>query len=214
MLAQAVGLEDCDLRDHEQLVVQLLHRPGLGRHGCQYERQRHACEPAGEIDQPAQGCEIRQVCVVHGQQHGSCVGQIHREPVEPMQRRKRRLGVAFGVGHKEDGPCKRRRAVEQGFTLICGRGHHYWLQELPDDPERQLALELAPPRRQNAQVPRRRSGGREQARLADPRRPFEDHGPARARSGAGEQALYRLELELALNERSQLHSHHTILERS
>ena len=115
MLAQAAGLEDCDLRDHEQLVVQLLHRPGLGRPGRQYERQRHARQPAGEIDQPAQGCEIRQVCVVHGQQHGLCVGQIDREPVEPVQRRKRRLGVAFGVGHKEDGPCKRRRAVAAGL---------------------------------------------------------------------------------------------------
>ena len=95
LLAQPAGLEDRDLGDHEQLVEQLLHRAGLGRPGRQHERQRHARQPAGEIDQPAQGGDIRPVCVVHGQQHGLCVGQIDREPVEPVQRGKRRLGAGF-----------------------------------------------------------------------------------------------------------------------
>ena len=84
------GLEDCDLRDHEQLVVQLLHGAGLGRHCREYERQRYACQPAGEIDQPAQGCDVRPVRVVDGHQHRLCVGQIDGQPVEPMQRRERR----------------------------------------------------------------------------------------------------------------------------
>ena len=179
LLAQPARLKDCDLGDDEQLVEQLLHRAGLGRPCRQHERQRHARQPAGEIDQPAQRGDIRPVRVVHGHQQRLCVGQIDREPVEPVQSGKRRLGAGFRVGRKEDGLCQRRRPGQQGFTLLRVAGHHHWFQQLPDDPERQLALQLAAPRRQNAQFCRRRGpSGREQTRFADPRRPFEDHSPA------------------------------------
>ena len=46
-------LEDCDLRDYEQLVVQLLHGTGIRRPCREHERQRYARQPPGEIDQPA-----------------------------------------------------------------------------------------------------------------------------------------------------------------
>jgi hypothetical protein len=130
-----------------------------------------------------------------------------------VQGRERRLTPGFRIGLKEDGLSERCRPRQQDFTLGWAGGYHR-LQQLPDDPERQLSLQLASARRQNAQIrcccdP----SGREQTRFADPRRPFQDDSPARARSGTGEQPLHHLELELPLYERSQLHSHDTILER-
>ena len=114
--------------------------------------------------------------VVDGHQQRLRVGQIDREPVEPVQSGKRRLGAGSRVGRKKDGLCQRRRPGEQRFTLLRVAGHDRGFQQLPDDPERQLTLQLAAPRRQNAQFsPGRGPTGREQTRFADPRRPFEDH---------------------------------------
>ena len=62
-------LEDCDLGDHEQLVVQLLHGSGIRRPGREHERERYARQPPGEIDQPPQGCVVGPVRVVDGDQH-------------------------------------------------------------------------------------------------------------------------------------------------
>ena len=53
LLAEPARLEDCDLRDYEQLVVQLLHGTGIRRPCREHERQRYARQPPGEIDQPA-----------------------------------------------------------------------------------------------------------------------------------------------------------------
>ena len=179
LVAQPARLKDCDLGDDEQLVEQLLHRAGLGRPGREHERQRHARQPAGEIDQPAQRSDIRPVRVVHRHQQRLRVGQIDHQPVEPVQSGKRRLGAGFRIGRKKDRLRQRRRPGQQGFTLLRGTGHHHRFQQLPDDPERQLALQLTAPRRQNAHLGRRRGpSGREQTRFADPRRPFEDHSPA------------------------------------
>ena len=103
LLAQSARLKDHDLGNDEQLVVQLLHRPGLGGSCRQQERHRYALEPASEIDQPAQRGDIRPVRVVHGHQQRLCVGQIDREPVEPVQSGKGRLCVGFQIGREEDG---------------------------------------------------------------------------------------------------------------
>jgi hypothetical protein len=90
------------------------------------------------------------VRVVHGHQQRLCVGQIDREPVEPVQSGKGRLAAGFRIGRKEDRPCQRRRPSQQGFALLRVAGHHRRFQQLPDDSERQLALQLAAPRRENA----------------------------------------------------------------
>ena len=146
LLAQPARVKDCDLGNHEQLVEQLLHGAGLSRPCRQHERELDAGQPASEIDQPAQGGDIRQVCVVDGHQHGLRVGQIDGQPVEPVQSRKRWLGASFRVSRKQDRPCKCCRPGEQGFTLVRVAGRHHWLQQLPDDPERQLTLQLTPAR--------------------------------------------------------------------
>jgi hypothetical protein len=57
-----------------------------------------------------------------------------------MQSGKGRLGAGFRVGRKKDRPRQRRRPRQQGFTLLRVTGHHHWIQQLPDDPERQLAF--------------------------------------------------------------------------
>ena len=161
---------------------------GLGRPCRQHERQRHARQPAGEIDQPAQRGDIRPVRVVDGHQQRLCVGQIDGEPVEPVQGGKRRLGAGFRVGRKQDRLRQRRRPGQQGFTLLRVAGRHHRLQQLPDDPERQLALQLAAPRRQNAQLwspprsesPRADSICRSPPALRRPQPRLSPHGRRRA----------------------------------
>ena len=57
-----------------------------------------------------------------------------------MQSGKRRLGAGLRISRKEDRPCQRRRPGQEGFTLLRGDDHDHRFQQLPDDPERQLAL--------------------------------------------------------------------------
>src|SRR5262249_38698385 len=87
-------------------------------------------------------------------------------------------------------------------------------EQLADDPEGEVTLELPTPRGQDAQVrPCCGPSGSEQARFADPRRPFEEQSTTRTGASAGKQAFDRFELELALDERSHLHTHESILGR-
>ncbi len=213
LLAQPARLKDRHLGDDEQLVEQLLHTAGPGRPGREHKCQRHAFQPAGEIDQPAQRSHIRRVHIVHRHQQRLCVGQIDRQPVQPVQNRKRRLGAGLRISRKKDRLRQRRRPGQQGCTLLRVARHYHGFQQLPDDPERQLPLQLTAPRRQDAHLGRRRGpSGREQARFTDPGRPFEDHRPARARAGTGEQPPHRFKLDVTLHQRSQRHPHQAILE--
>ena len=86
------------------------------------------------------------MCIVDDHQHGLRVGQIDGQPVEPVQSGKRWLGAAFRVSRKQNRPCKCCRPGQQCSTLLRVGGRHHRLEQLPHDPERQLAFQLTPSR--------------------------------------------------------------------
>jgi hypothetical protein len=125
LLAQPARLEDRHPGDDEQLVEQLLHTAGLSRPGREHKRQRHAFQTAGEIDQPAQRSDIRPVRVVHRHQQRLCVGQIDRQPVQPVQNRKRQLGAGLRISRKKNRLRQRRCPGQQGCTPLRVARHHH-----------------------------------------------------------------------------------------
>ena len=123
--------------------MQLLHGSGIRRPCREHERQRYARQPPGEIDQPAQGCDVGPVRIVDGHQHRLCAGQVDGQPVEPVQGRERRLAPGFRIGLGEDGLSQRCRPRQQDFTLG-------WVGSSPPAPAaagRSRTATLAPARR-------------------------------------------------------------------
>ena len=77
---------------------------------------------------------------------GRRAGGVGREPVEAVQHRERRLAGRGRLGEPRLAEERRReagRAGEQLRALLRGRGREQRLEELADDPEGELALELA-----------------------------------------------------------------------
>ena len=141
----------------------------LGRAGGGDQADREAVEALREVGEPAQRGEVGPVDVVDEHEQRPLLGEVGRQPVQPVQRRAGVLLAAHAAQHR---PRQRRRTREVLFA-------HHRLEQLPHDREREVALELGPARAQHAPAVRQRPRRPEQPRLADPGRPF-DQQPATA----------------------------------
>ena len=178
----------CD-RDDSLLAIgreQLASRVGLARPLRDEQREPNAVEPAREVDQPAQRRRVTPLRIIDDHHERRRVGQVARQPIQ-------------AVLHSEpvaDGPAIRRetddrrgvtRRPRQKRSAIDLTGHgHPPLEELPDNPEPELALQRRGPGAQHGE-PVCRSLRRdlvEQRGFADTRLALDEGGgaPASTRS--------------------------------
>ncbi len=136
----------------------------------------HTLQPREHIGERAQRRRVGPVQVVDREEQRLLPGQPGEQPVQPVQH-----GEAGGARRRvERRPRRRRVRLEHRRGQRGGAGEElrreHRLQQLPDDAERQLALELAGPRDEHARAvgPRGRGGDLEQTGLADPGGAF-DH---------------------------------------
>ena len=158
--AEQRGPDDLGLAAHREQRG-AARRP-LERAERQDQAQRQPSDPRCEVGEPAQRRLIRPVSVVDGHQHRSSGREVRGRPVEGMHDGERRVG--------------RSRAGEQ----VSAASRERALEQLSDDPEREVGLHLRPPGVQHllsrrAGPPTRRL---EQRRLADPRPALDRHHPA------------------------------------
>jgi hypothetical protein len=92
-------------------------------------------------------------------------------------RDRRRSNYPLGQARKAEQPCRHPgRPVQEGSTLSFRRPRQHRLDQLANHPEGEFALQLGPARPQHPEALALSSiaAGRQQCRLADPRRPFDD----------------------------------------
>ena len=147
--------------------------------------------------------------VVDAEHHELVGGEVRAQPVEAVQdgerrvgRRRRRLALLQRAGQAEHAGGQPRRALQQVVALGGRRLVEHRLEELAHDAEGEVALELGAAGAQDARraVLRGAPGGGEHGRLADARRPLDDHAAARSRARRRDRRVDAAELSLALEE--------------
>jgi hypothetical protein len=143
------------------------------------------------------------VQVVHRQQKWPPRGDVRRQPVEPVQRRQRRVRGrrSCELGGVEDGRGERRRVGEQLGSLLRGQPGKKRLEQLSHDPVGERALELGAARAQDLhpRLPGSRLPLHDQGRLADSRRSL-DHQQPLAADGRPDRGVDRRQLRVALEQ--------------
>ena len=183
-----------DLRDQRGIRA----RVGAAERGA--HQRGHVLEPAREVGEEAQRRPVAPVQVVHRQQHRPVRGHVRGQPVEAVERREGGVGdhpVGARVRGLEDRPRGRGGAGQPALaSLPVGERR---LEELPHDPERELALELAATRGEHPHVVllRRPPKLREQPALTDARRTLHQREPAAPARGVLEHGTERLELAVS-----------------
>ena len=189
---QQMGLLDLGLgpRGDEQRDPQLLQ----ARHQEGEEAQRGSVGPVGVVD------------AEHDRLGG---GQVGAQPVEAVQDREGRIGRGGGrlallqrTGKPEHAGGEPRRPLQQVVALGGARLVEQRLEELAHHAEGEVALELGAARAQEARRPVLGGdpGGREDGRLADPGRSFDDHAAPRSPARRGDRRVDAPKLALALEE--------------
>jgi hypothetical protein len=178
------------------LGEQLRVRARVGRAHARRDEHRRAFEPGGEIRDEAQRRPVAPLQVVDRDQHRPLVGQVERGPVQAVQDRERALGVA--LGRPEHALGGRRRAGQQTAALVGVARER--LEQLAHRAERELALELAAAGGEHGHPVGALARRRQQAALADPRRPLDQHHRAARVARPVEQPLERRDLALALEQ--------------
>ncbi len=170
----------------------------LVRTQCRDERDVRAVEARRQVGEPAQRRLVGPVRVVDGQQQGGLVGEVDRQPVEPMQDGEAGvlLPAARVVAFKErdDGS---RRAGEQRVSFGCAGVGAATFEELARDAEGKAAFEIgaAGPQHDALLSPRDRAGGVQDRGLADTRAAFDQRD-----SAAADRGLDRRQLGIAFDE--------------
>ena len=145
-----------------------------GRLGAQHDRHPELGHPAREVgDRPQRG-RVRDVRVVHDQQHRPGVGEVRGEPVEAVQGA---AGVGVAVRVAGRGAARRGRGPggDHGGGEAGGAGEqpgpagHERLEQAADHAEREVALEAGGAGREDghAEGGGALAGGVEQPGLAD-----------------------------------------------
>ena len=150
--------------------------------------------------------------VIHHEHHRRGLREVRHEPVDPVQRGEaalrgggRRIAQAAPEGEHPLGRSGGPR--EQVRTLGWCRGGHHRLEQLPDHPERQAALQLAAARPQHSEPARgrvRASGGQQRA-LAVSGRALDHDQDTATRAGPDARRAKRVQLRPAF---VQMHSAH------
>ena len=134
-----------------EAVEQLLLGTRLG--GARSDRQQHrqVLDPAGERVEEAQARRVGPVRVVDDHQQRLLGGEVRAQPVEPVERRVGRV-VAFGHGGAEHRLGQRGRARQQRRAALGVGSVQLPLEQLADDPEREVALQRGARRAQHPQT--------------------------------------------------------------
>ena len=166
-----------------------------------------------EVEKPAQRGLVGPVQVVDDQQRGLVEGEVGGDPVEAMQHRERRLR---SLSHHVCRSRREQRRTELGGTCqqlgaeIRRRRGERRLEQLPHDPERELALELSASRGQHLELPRVGELPRcaQQPRLADPGGPLDDDQTTLTGAGRIEHRRQCGDLRLTLEHENRLSTSH------
>ena len=184
----------------EQLAV------GARLVGAQRQHQQHgeALEPRRQVDEKAQAGGVGPVSVVHLEDERPPRRQVRDEPVEAVGHgeggvaARRALAASLQAQH---GSSERRRVSEHFRPLGLAELHGRPLEQLADDPVREVALELASAGPEGLQpaLTRALAGGLQQQALADSGAPPHHHEGALLGRGALYGEGQALELGLALD---------------
>lgn len=168
-----------------------------------HERDRDRSHAPSQIGEKPQRRLVRPVGIVNGQQQGAALCQVRRKPVQPVQDSLgRRIKARRDV---EDGALRKTRRTGEKMIAI-GFVAHSLLEALAHEAHRILTLQRASAPVQDGHPGRRGafSDARQQARLADPRRSFDQRGRARPRPRRVQHRVEARELVIALHERERL----------
>ena len=176
---------------------------GLARSGRatgRQERDRKPVDPAGEIREPAPRRRVAPVQVVGHQQDGPFLGDGGEQPVEAVDHR-RAVGLAL-ARVAEDRAGRTRGARQPALPGRCRGLAQHGVEQLPHEPEAELALDLAAAPAQDA-VPGRELRARfQQCRLADAGGPLEQQRAAIAARSTFQQARQLGQLGVAIDQRT------------
>jgi polyisoprenoid-binding protein YceI len=131
------------------------------------------------------------------------VGEVGRQPVQPVQTAERHVRGVVRDGAKLERLARQlRRAREQPRVTARLVASQLGLEQLLDDPEREVALELGPDRREYAHAGARGVGAKraQQRRLTLPRRRLHDHDAAAAVARRRDRIAQERHLAVALDE--------------
>jgi hypothetical protein len=179
--------------------------PQLARAGADEEGDRQLLEPGDQERERPEGGRVGPLRVIDENAHRARGGEVRGEPVEPVKDPEQRVDFERRrtVAAEEQGRGRPRRPVQETRPGLVGRLGENRLEQLPHDPEGELALELRAARTKHAHAlglcffPR----GRQHGRLADPRWAFDDDESAAAGPRLCESARYSSKLRLPLEER-------------
>ena len=176
--------------------------PGRARAHRRDHQHPEAVEAAREVGQVPQRRLVAPVQVVDREDERPGLRSVHGQPVEPVQ------GAVRGLGGRQ--PTRLSDVEHRGRELRCAveqlrarcpsqRG----FEQLADDPERVVLLELAGPRPEGPHPGHLGAllDRREQPRLADPGRPFQDQQATAPGASVVEQRVDRGKCLVALLQR-------------
>ncbi len=161
------------------------------------ERDGDAVEPVRDVGDHAERGAVGPVAVVDEQGERAVGGEVGGQPIERVADGER----VVGEGRALEAEHRRRLARRPGERVACGLASDL-LEQLSDDPERELALELRATgaQRQQPGVERRRPGRLQQRRLPDAGRAIDHHQAARALRRLLHRAADGLELGVTLEQ--------------
>ena len=114
------------------------------------DEHRQALEPAHEVAEPAQRRLVGPLEVVHENEQRAVGGDVRGQPVQPVKQRERRVDgpepLRRGCPFLEELVGDRGRPSESLAPLLGRDRRQAGLEQLTDDPVREVVLELASPR--------------------------------------------------------------------
>ena len=133
-------------RHAQRITPDLIQGRGIGPlGGPQRPHQEHGqpLQPPHQVGQKAQRGRVGPVQVIDSDRQRALAGSIDGQPIQSVQRRERHVvRDVRGPGNRERKHLSHRgrRPGEQRLP----RPYHHRLEQLANDPERELALELPP----------------------------------------------------------------------
>jgi hypothetical protein len=207
--AEGLRTDDRWARLQREGAKQLRRGGLLAASGGDCDRHRHSVQPAGEMDQEPQRRAVGPVDIVDDEQQWRELGEVGNEPVEAVEGRLGRVGRTRAPARRrrEGGLREAGRPGEQIRARVRIAPLEDGFEELTDNPEAEIALELATPRREDPHPDLLgvRTALVEEARLANPGRTLDQCQAAVASARIVDEASELAQLAFALNEGPVLH---------
>ena len=175
---------------------------GIRSHG-QRDDDGQACEPVREVKEEPQRRLVGPLGVVDGQQQRGAFGEVHHQPVQPVQGGERDVTGFLGrcdLGEHRFGQPRRTRQQPIAFRAVSTDQRAF--EQLANDPEAEPALQLSAAGGQHGHLCRAGTSAHrlEQHRLPDACRPLDQHYPAGACDRFGQRSVECGEIVLAIEQ--------------